>query len=49
MKKLDVEKVAKWFRQELWTKDMLIDAVNKGGLDKEDYEKIVGEEFPTEN
>ena len=46
---LDVNKVEKWYKQGLWTKEMMMKAVEKGTLSKEDYEKIVGEPYPTES
>lgn len=43
MKKLDANKVAKWFKQKLWTKEMVLDAVSKGNLTEEQAKEIVGE------
>lgn len=43
MTKLDIEKVKKWYRQELWSKSMLSDAVSKGKLTPEQYKEITGE------
>lgn len=35
------EKIAKWYKQGLWTKDMVQNAVNKGILTKEEAEEII--------
>lgn len=37
------EKIAKWYKQGLWTKKMVADAVLKGILSKEDYNEITEE------
>lgn len=39
------KKIAKWYRQGLWTKAMVKNAVNKGVLTAGDYTKIVGEAY----
>lgn len=40
------EKIAKWYKQGLWTKEMVANAVAKGKLTPEDYEDITGEPYP---
>ena len=42
---LDIVKVKKWYKQDLWTKNMLIDAVNSNNITAEQYKEITGEEF----
>lgn len=39
------EKITKWYRQVLWTKVMVKNAVKKGVLTAEDYKEIVGEVY----
>lgn len=39
------EKIAKWYKQRLWTKSMVKNAVKKGVLIAEDYTEIVGETY----
>ena len=39
------EKIAKWYRQGLWTKLMVKNAVKKGVLTARDYTEIVGEAY----
>lgn len=39
------EKIAKWYKQRLWTKIMVGDAVKKGVLTAGDYTEIVGEAY----
>ena len=39
------EKIAKWYRQGLWTKAMVKNVVKKGALTAEDYAEIVGEMY----
>ena len=39
------EKIAKWYRQGLWSKAMVKSAVKKGVLTAEDYTEIVGEAY----
>lgn len=39
------EKIAKWYKQGLWTKTMAKNAVKKGVLTAEDYAEIVGEMY----
>lgn len=36
------ERIAKWYKQGLWTADMVQDAVNKGILKPEDAAEILG-------
>ena len=35
------EKIAKWYKQGLWTKEMVMDAKERGFITEEDYEEIV--------
>lgn len=37
------EKIAKWYKQALWTVGMVQNAVQKGVITQEDYLEIVGE------
>lgn len=37
------EKIAKWYKQRLWTASMVQNAVQKGIITQEDYLEIVGE------
>lgn len=39
------EKIAKWYKQGLWTKTMVKNAVKKGVLTAVDYAEIVGETY----
>lgn len=39
------EKIAKWYKQGLWTKTMVKNAVKKGILSAQDYEEITGEKY----
>ena len=39
------EKIAKWYKQRLWTKVMVKNAVKKGVLTAGDYKEIVGETY----
>ena len=39
------EKIAKWYKQGLWTADMVRNAVKKGILSAQDYEEITGEKY----
>lgn len=39
------EKIAKWYKQSLWTKVMVKDAVKKGVLTAGDYTEIVKEAY----
>ena len=43
---LDVNKVKKWYSFKFWSKPMVIDAVVKGKLTKEQYKEITGEDYP---
>lgn len=38
-------KIAKWYKQRLWTKAMVKNAVKKGVLTAEDYAEIVEETY----
>ena len=37
------DRIAKWYRQGLWTRDMVLHAVEKGVLTDEDAAEILGE------
>lgn len=39
------EKIAKWYKQRLWTKLMVKNAVKKGVLTAGDYTEIVGDAY----
>lgn len=39
------EKIAKWYRQGLWTKAMVKNAVKKGVLTDGDFTEIVGDAY----
>ncbi len=39
------EKIARWYKQGLWSKAMVKNAVKKGVLTAEDYTEIVGEAY----
>lgn len=39
------EKITKWYKQGLWTKEMVRNAVEKGVITEEDYEEIIGESY----
>ena len=39
------EKIAKWYKQGLWTKTMVKNAVKKGVLTAGNYTEIVGEAY----
>lgn len=38
-------KIAKWYKQGLWTSNMVANAVVKGVLTEEDYQEITGEAY----
>jgi hypothetical protein len=38
------EKIARWYRQGLWTAEMVRNAVDKGIITAENYAEIVGQE-----
>ena len=38
------EKIAKWYKQGLWTAEMVKNAVERGIITEDDYKEIVGEE-----
>ena len=38
-------KIAKWYKQGLWSKAQVADAVKKGILTPEDYKEITGEAY----
>ncbi len=39
------EKISKWYRQGLWTLDMVRNAVEKKKITSKEYEEITGEEY----
>lgn len=39
------EKIAKWYKQGLWTVEMVDNAVRKGVITKGQYQEITGEEY----
>lgn len=39
------EKIAKWYKQGLWTAEMVANAVAKGIIAAEDYKEITGEVY----
>lgn len=39
------DKIVKWYKQGLWTKDMVRKAVEKKIITKKDYKEIVGEDY----
>lgn len=39
------EKITKWYRQGLWTKEMVHNAVGKDVITVDDYKEIVGEDY----
>lgn len=39
------KKIAKWYKQGLWTAEMVRNAVKKGILTTEDYAEITGEDY----
>lgn len=39
------EKIAKWYKQGLWTADMVKNAAAKGIITATDYEEITGETY----
>ena len=38
------EKIAKWYKQGIWTAEMVQNAVDKGVITAEDYAEIVGDD-----
>ena len=38
------EKIKKWYRQGLWTDDMVLDAIGKGAINHEQAAKILKQE-----
>ncbi len=38
-------KIEKWYKQGLWTSEMVANAVRKGILTAADYEEITGEKY----
>lgn len=39
------ERIEKWYKQGLWTVDMVKNAVAKGIITKEQYEELIGEAY----
>lgn len=39
------ERIAKWYKQGLWTIKMVRNAVEKGVISAADYKEITGEDF----
>ena len=39
------EKIAKWYKQGLWSKEHVANAVKKNIISAEDYEEITGEVY----
>ena len=39
------EKIAKWYRQGLWTKAMVKNAVKKGVITKDEFKEITGHDY----
>lgn len=39
------EKIAKWYKQGLWSKTQVANAVKKGVITAADYEEITGEVY----
>jgi uncharacterized XkdX family phage protein len=39
------ERIEKWYKMGLWTKDMVRSAVDKGKLTVEEYAEITGETY----
>lgn len=42
------EKIAKWYKQSLWSKVQVANAVKKNIITAEDYKEIVGEVYKVE-
>ena len=42
------EKIKKWYKQGLWTKIMVVNAVKKGIITKAQYKEITNEEYKAE-
>ena len=39
------ERITKWYKQGLWTLDMVHDAVDKKKITADDFEEITGKEY----
>lgn len=39
------DKIKKWYKLKIWTKEMVANAVIKGIVTKEDYKIITGEDY----
>lgn len=44
--KLNKEKLEMWYKQGLWNEEMILQAVEKGGISQEDAAEILGKEEP---
>lgn len=42
------EKIQKWYKQGLWSRGMVENAVKKGHITLEQYREITGEPYPEE-
>ena len=42
------DRIAKWYKQGLWTKEMVANAVEKGVITPGDYKEITGEDYAEE-
>ena len=40
-------KISKWYKQGLWSAEMVANAVSKGVISAEDYAEITGEDYST--
>ena len=40
------EKISKWYKQGLWTAEMVANAVGKGIIIAWDFKEITGEDYP---
>ena len=41
MAKIDIEKLKKWYKFNFWTKEMILDAVEKCVISQEEAEEII--------
>ena len=39
------EKIAKWYKQRLWTEEMVRHAVEKSVITKDDFKEITGKDY----
>ena len=40
------QKIFKWYKQGLWTAEMVANAVSKGVISAGDFKEITGEDYP---